>query len=77
MINGSYFYKINNTRHRKYNFFYPVNYGYILNTKANDGEKIEAYVLDEFEPLERFRGRVIAVIIRKDDNEDKLVVATT
>ena len=65
------------SRHPKYNFFYPVNYGYIPNTKAPDGEEIDAYVLGEFEPIEKFRGRVIAVIKRKDDTEDKLVVAKT
>lgn len=63
------------SRHPEYNYFYPINYGYIPNTKANDGEEIDAYVLGEFEPLEKFRGRVIAIIKRKDDNEDKLVVA--
>lgn len=63
------------SRHPEYNFFYPVNYGYIPNTKAGDGKEIDAYVLGEFEPIESFRGRVIGIIKRKDDNEDKLVVA--
>lgn len=63
------------SKHPEYNYLYPINYGYIPNTKAKDGEEIDAYVLGEFEPLERFKGRVIAIIKRKDDNEDKLVVA--
>ena len=63
--------------HPEYNFFYPVNYGYIPNTKAGDGKEIDAYVLGEFEPIESFKGRVIGIIKRKDDNEDKLVVAKT
>ena len=63
------------SRHPQYNYFYPVNYGYIPNTKADEGEELDAYVLGEFEPLENFRGRVIAIIKRKDDIEDKLVVA--
>ena len=63
------------SKHPKYNHIYPINYGYIPNTKAKDGEEIDAYVLGEFEPLEKFKGRVIAIIKRKDDNEDKLVVA--
>lgn len=63
------------SKHPEYNLIYPINYGYIPNTKANDGEEIDAYVLGEFEPLEKFRGRVIAIIKRNDDNEDKLVVA--
>lgn len=63
------------SKHPEYNYIYPINYGYISNTKAKDGEGINAYVLGEFEPLKNFRGRVIAIIKRKDDNEDKLVVA--
>lgn len=63
--------------HPEYNFFYPVNYGYIPNIKAGDGKEIDAYVLGEFEPIESFKGRVIGIIKRKDDNEDKLVVAKT
>lgn len=64
--------------HPKHNdIIYTLNYGYIPNTKASDGEEIDAYVLGEFEPLESFKGRVIAVINRKNDNEGKLVVAKT
>jgi len=65
------------SRHPEHDFFYPVNYGYIPNTTAPDGEEIDAYVLGEFEPIKKFKGRVIAVIKRKNDNEDKLVVAKT
>lgn len=65
------------SRHPEHDFFYPVNYGYISNTAAPDGEELGVYVLGEFEPIKRFRGRVIAVIKRKNDNEDKLVVAKT
>ncbi|WP_432662980.1 NUDIX domain-containing protein [Wukongibacter baidiensis] len=63
------------SRHPEYDFIYPVNYGYIPNTKAGDGEEIDAYILGEFEPVEEYEGRVIAVIKRHDDNEDKLVVS--
>lgn len=63
--------------HPEYKFIYPVNYGYIPNTKAGDGKEIDVYVLGEFEPIESFKGRVIGIIKRKDDNEDKLVVAKT
>ncbi|MCM1991514.1 inorganic diphosphatase [Oceanirhabdus seepicola] len=63
------------SKHPEHGFIYPINYGYIPNTVAGDGEEIDAYVLGEFEPLERYTGRVIAIIHRKDDDEDKLVVA--
>lgn len=65
------------SKHPEYGFIYPVNYGYVPGTVAGDGEQIDAYILGKFEPIEKFRGRVIAVIKRKNDNEDKLVVAKT
>lgn len=54
---------------------YPVNYGFIENTRAGDGEEIDAYVLGVDQPLQLFIGQCIAVIHRLDDSEDKLVVA--
>ena len=55
--------------------YYPINYGYIPNTMAGDGEPVDAYVLGIDEPVKEFNGLVIAVIHRFDDIEDKLVVA--
>lgn len=60
--------------HQKYGYIYSVNYGYIPNTISEDGEELDAYVLGEHNPLEKFKGRVIAVIHRLNDNDDKLVV---
>lgn len=60
--------------HPKHGFVYPVNYGYIPNTVSGDGEELDAYVLGEHKPLEQFTGRVIAVIHRLNDDDDKLVV---
>lgn len=54
---------------------YPVNYGYIPGTLAGDGEEQDAYVLGVAEPLEAFDGTVIGAVCRRDDVEDKLVVA--
>lgn len=54
---------------------YPINYGYIPGTVAGDGEAQDAYILGVAEPRSAFDGRVIAVIRRKDDCENKLVVA--
>lgn len=62
------------TKHPKHNFIYPLNYGYIPKTISGDGEEIDAYVIGEFEPLEKFNGYVVAVIKRENDVEDKLVV---
>ena len=56
---------------------YPVNYGFVPWTKAPDGHPIDAYVLGVDHPLERCSAKVIAVIRRKDDVEDKIVVAVS
>ena len=62
------------SRHPKHGFVYPVNYGYVPNTISGDGEELDAYVLGVFEPLDTFKGKVIAIIHRLNDNDDKLVV---
>lgn len=53
---------------------YPVNYGYIEGAAAPDGEEQDVYILGVAEPVETFTGRVLAVIRRLDDTEDKWVV---
>ncbi|MDF2503257.1 inorganic diphosphatase [Clostridium sp.] len=64
------------SRHPEHeDIYYTLNYGYIPNTVAADGEEIDAYVIGEFQPLKEFTGTVVAIIHRKNDNEDKLVVA--
>ena len=62
------------TMHPKHGFIYPVNYGYIPNTISGDGEELDAYILGIFKPLEVFEGKVIAIIHRTNDNDDKLIV---
>ncbi len=57
------------------NLQYAVNYGYIPNTMAEDGEEQDAYVLGIDEPVKEFTGKVIAIIHRKNDVECKWVVA--
>lgn len=54
---------------------YTVNYGYLPGVLGGDGEEQDVYVLGVTEPLERFTGRIIGVIRRSDDNEDKFVAA--
>ena len=64
------------SRHPKHrNIYYPVNYGYIEGIIAPDGEYQDAYILGVDEPVSEFEGRVIAVIHRLNDVEDKWVVA--
>ena len=54
---------------------YPINYGYIPGIIAGDGEEQDAYILGVNEPIAEFDGQVVAAICRKNDCEDKLVVA--
>ncbi len=62
------------TKHPKHGFMYPVNYGYIPDTISGDGEELDAYVLNEDQPLDIFEGQVVAIIHRTNDNDDKLIV---
>lgn len=55
--------------------YYPINYGYIEDLIAEDGEEQDAYVLGVNKPVETFSGVLIAIIHRIDDVEDKWVVA--
>lgn len=55
--------------------YYPINYGYIEGIMAPDGEEQDAYVLGVEVPVETFTGTVIAIIHRRNDVEDKWVVA--
>ena len=54
---------------------YPVNYGYVAGLMGGDGEEQDAYILGVDEPVETFTGKVVGVIRRHNDCEDKLVVA--
>ncbi len=62
------------SKHPEHELYYPLNYGYIENTTAGDGEEIDAYIIGEFDPLEIYNGIVVAIITREDDVEYKLVV---
>ena len=53
---------------------YPLNYGYIEGIMAPDGEEQDAYILGVSQPVERFTGRIIAIVRRADDVEEKWVV---
>jgi inorganic pyrophosphatase len=62
------------SRHPERGFEYPVNYGYLPGTRSGDGEEVDCYVLGVDAPVERFRGRCIAVLERHGQDDDKLVV---
>ena len=54
---------------------YPVNYGYISGVFAPDGEEQDAYILGVDEPVTEFVGKVIGIVHRLNDIEDKWIVA--
>ncbi|MBE6594941.1 MAG: inorganic pyrophosphatase [Ruminococcaceae bacterium] len=64
------------TYHPKHkDIYYSVNYGYVEGMIAADGEEQDAYILGVNEPIREFNGKVIAVIHRFNDIEEKWVVA--
>ncbi len=61
--------------HPKYkDMYYPINYGYIEGIIAPDGEEQDAYILGVDKPVEKFTGKIIAIVHRYDDVEEKCVV---
>ena len=62
--------------HPKYkDMYYPINYGCIKGIMAPDGEEQDAYILGVERAVQEFTGRIIAIIRRSDDVEEKGVVA--
>lgn len=60
--------------HPKYpDCIYPINYGFISNTVAGDDKEIDVYLLRETKPLKNAKVKIVAVIIRENDVEFKLV----
>lgn len=53
---------------------YPINYGYVEGIMAPDGEEQDAYILGVDCAVEKFTGKVIAVVHRKNDVEKKWIV---
>ena len=52
---------------------YPVNYGYIPGVLGGDGEDQDVYLLGVYTPVARYTAQIVAVVHRKNDEEDKLV----
>ncbi len=64
------------SRHPRHpDLVYPVNYGFLPGTISGDGMAIDVYVLGVDVPADRIECVVVAVVVRADDAEDKLVAA--
>ena len=64
------------TPHPKHpDILYPINYGYIPGVFGGDGEELDVYLLGVTERVEEYTARIIGIVHRKNDVEDKLATA--
>lgn len=64
------------TEHPKHpGLFYPINYGYIPGVYGGDGEELDVYLLGVDQPIMEYTARIIGIVHRHNDVEDKLVAA--
>lgn len=54
---------------------YPINYGYIPGVLGGDGEELDVYLLGVTEPVNEYTCKVIGIVHRENDVEDKLIAA--
>lgn len=64
------------TEHPKHpGLIYPINYGYIPGVFGGDGEELDVYLLGVDTPVTEYDARIIGIVHRLNDVEDKLVAA--
>lgn len=62
--------------HPQYNnLIYTLNYGAIPGVYGGDGEELDVYLMGVNTPVKEYNAKVIAVVHRHNDVEDKLVAA--
>ena len=54
---------------------YPINYGYIPNVLGGDGEELDVFLFGVAQPVSSYTGRIVGIVYRADDVEDKLIMA--
>ena len=54
---------------------YPINYGYIPDVLGGDGEELDVFLVGVDEPVSSYTGRIVGIVYRADDVEDKLIMA--
>ena len=61
--------------HPKHNdIIYPINYGFIPKVLGGDGEELDVYLLGVDTPVSEFNVKIIGIVHRHNDVEDKLVM---
>ncbi len=60
---------------KNYTLHYPINYGYLPGVIGGDGEELDVYLLGVDHPVERYTAKIIGIVHRMNDVEDKLVAA--
>ncbi len=66
---------IGSTHPKHPDLIYPINYGYIPGVLGGDGEELDVYLLGVDKPVKEYTARVIGIVHRQNDVEDKLVAA--
>lgn len=62
--------------HPKYeDFVYPLNYGFIPDVYGGDGEELDVYLMGLDVPVKEYKAKIVAIVHRYNDVEDKLVAA--
>ncbi len=60
---------------KNYTLIYPINYGYIPGVLGGDGEELDVYLLGVNEPVLNADVKIIGIVHRENDVEDKLIAA--
>ena len=62
-------------RKERYSLTYPINYGFIPGVIGGDGEELDVYLFGVDVPVTEYTAKIIGIVHRRDDVEDKLVAA--
>ena len=62
------------SEHPELGFVYEANYGYVPDTKAPDGEELDAYYLGVDKPLIKAKGDCVAILHNLNFDDDKLII---
>lgn len=59
----------------KYSLTYPINYGFIPGVLGGDGEELDVYLMGVNEIVQEYDVKIIGIVHRENDVEDKLIAA--